>query len=298
VDLDLEAPGLGALLLSEETVPEFGTLDFLVENNIEKLDEAFFGDLVGPSGLATQGGRIDVIPAFGRKSLRNPADVLAKISRAYVEDLRSDGSTATILDQIRELVDHFAVAARYDAVLVDARAGLHETTAASVLGLGADVLLFGLDEPQTFQGYAALLAHLSRLMPLEPRQAEWLDRLTPVQAKAPVDADRRAAFEQQWQTIVANCLPKPRSEATVGREAPPLVGFRDIPWDEGVSDDELLIGDWSLGQPIAVLRDDRYEAFDPLRRRDLLAGELYRSTFGELLRRVERAVFPNGEGYA
>lgn len=296
VDLDLEAPGLGAFLLNDETVPEFGALDFLVENNFGELDETFFADLLGPSGLAPQGGRIDVLPAFGRRSLNHPEDVLAKLGRAYAEDIRPDGTIATVLDQVRELIDHFADPKRYDAVLVDARAGLHETTAASVLGLGADVLLFGRNERQTFDGYAALLAHLARFVPPGQQLPEWVDRLTPVHAKAPASVEQRAAFDQQWQLLVGRYGPLslPASSAT-RREVPVPKGFRDVAWDEEIADEEVLPNDWSLLQPLSILRDDRYEGFDPLQRRDLLAEQLYRSTFGELVGRVEQAVFPKAE---
>lgn len=47
--------------------------------------------------LANRRGRIDVIPVLGRRSLRYPADVLAKIARAYAEDVGDNGSVATFL---------------------------------------------------------------------------------------------------------------------------------------------------------------------------------------------------------
>jgi hypothetical protein len=56
VDLDLEAPGLGPMLLDEGTLPEFGVLDALVENGLAPLDETFLADLVGPSALAGGAG--------------------------------------------------------------------------------------------------------------------------------------------------------------------------------------------------------------------------------------------------
>ena len=108
IDLDMEAPGLGAMLLDEGTLPEYGLIDALVENGLSPLDETFFADLVGPSALADRHGRIDVIPAFGRRSFRNPGDVLAKIARAYAEDVRPDGKVSSMLDQVRSLVDRFA----------------------------------------------------------------------------------------------------------------------------------------------------------------------------------------------
>ncbi|MCC6559121.1 MAG: AAA family ATPase, partial [Polyangiaceae bacterium] len=221
VDLDMEAPGLGAMLLTPETLPEFGIIDALVENGLSGLDEAFFADLVGPSDLAGRGGRIDVIPAFGRRSLNNPADVLAKIARAYAEDVRADGTVATILDQIRAVIDQFADPARYDVILVDARAGLHETTASAILGLGAEVLLFGLDEPQTFQGYAVMLAHLGRFVPPGAQVPEWAERLTMVQGKAPAAPDERLSFAQRCQALFVNAGLGPPTPAAAAEVALP-----------------------------------------------------------------------------
>ena len=51
IDLDLEAPGLGPMLLDDSTLPEFGTLDALVENGLSGLDNTFLRDLIGPSAL-------------------------------------------------------------------------------------------------------------------------------------------------------------------------------------------------------------------------------------------------------
>jgi hypothetical protein len=287
VDLDLEAPGLGPFLLTADTMPEFGMLDALVENNLGLLDDDFYGDLVAPSSLALAGGRIDVVPAYGKRCLAEPAEILAKLARAYAEDIQQDGSVATILDQVRVIVDKLAVPERYDAVLVDVRAGLHETTASALLGLGADVFLFGMDEHQTFHGYSALLAHLSRYV--SPQAVpEWVDRLTPVHAKASADATVRREFVSRWRALVGNWGPAHGRNATVQ----PPAEFHDVPWNEDVGDDEALPPDWSILQPLAVLHSDQYIGFDPTKRRDLLENSVYCGVFGELVDRVESEVFP------
>ncbi len=290
VDLDIEAPGLGAMLLDGETLPQLGMLDALVESALAPLDDLFIADLVGPSALADQRGKIDVIPAYGRRSLDHPADVLSKIARAYTETLRPDGTVATLLDHVRTIVDRLADPTRYDIVLVDARAGLHETTASAILGLGAEVLLFGLDEPQTFAGYSALLAHLSRFIRPGEDAPEWLDRLTMVQGKAPADAGRRRAFEERCQALFEATGLGPRTLAP-RRDVPlPAGSFHDVPWDDEVPDDDVLPDEaWRRRKPLAILNDGEFVGFDPLTRRDLLAEHLYRSAFGELLDAVDAA---------
>jgi len=301
VDLDMEAPGIGAMLLDEGTLPEFGLVDALVENGLAPLDETFLADLVGPSALSDRRGKIDVIPAFGRRSIQNPAEVLAKIARAYAEDVRSDGSVSTILDQVRSLVDRFAKPKRYDAILVDSRAGLHETTASSILGLGADVFLFGLDERQTFQGYAALLAHLARFVRPGADLPEWLGRVTMVQGKAPRDADERGAFVEKCRKLFADVglsVRLPQADTVVPL---PAGTFKDVPWDDddNISDEDLTLDlDEEFREPISILEDDQFRLFEPSRRSDLLSEQVYRSSFGQLLDRMNESFVNDEKGVA
>ena len=105
VDLDLEAPGLGAMLLDAGTLPEYGTLDALVENGLSGLDDGFLSDLIGPSALARGRGRVDVMPVLGRRSLAHPADILATIARAYAEDIDTEGKTLSFRSQVVDLID-------------------------------------------------------------------------------------------------------------------------------------------------------------------------------------------------
>ncbi|WNB74518.1 KGGVGR-motif variant AAA ATPase [Methylomonas koyamae] len=287
IDLDVEAPGLGPMLLHEDTLPEFGILDALLENGISGLDESFYADLVGPSALAKGRGRIDVIPVLGRRSLNNPADVLAKIARAYVEDITDDGKINTFMDQIRTVVDDFATTKRYDIILVDARAGLHETTAAAIMGLGAEVFLFGRDELQTFQGFKVLLAHLARFVDPHKPRPEWLSRLTIVQGQAPQETEKRAAFADRCQTIISE-VGLGLDQASNQPAITPTDSFTDIPWNDDISDEEVLpADDYKIRGPVAVLDDPRFRGFDPLVRRDLLSEQLYQSSFGALLEQVD-----------
>lgn len=292
IDLDMEAPGLGAMLLDEGTLPKFGIVDALVENGFGPLDDTFMADLVGPSALAGRHGRIDVVPAFGSRSLEHPGDVLAKLARAYAEDPRKEGAPATLLDQVSELVNRLADERRYDAVLVDARAGLHESTASAILGLGAHVFLFGMDEPQTFQGYEFLLAHLARLAAGPGAASVWLGQLTMVQGRAPLDESLRAGFADRCRELFerSGLTPSAQPAAAVQLPAEP---FHDVPWDDNdqLSDEELLPSEeMSPRQPLAILDDPRYSNFAPAKRRDLLQEAVYRSTFGPFVDQIVGAM--------
>lgn len=286
IDLDLEAPGLGSLMLDRDELPAFGMLDALVENGLSGLDEELFQDLIGSSPLARAGGRIDVVPAIGRRTLDNPGDVLAKLSRAYTEDFRADGVTSTFLDQVQETVGKLADPRRYDVVLIDARAGLHESTASALLGLGAEIFLFGIDEPQTVLGFELLLSHLARLSADRPPLA-WAEKITLAQAKAPIDANLRAEFARSFQNLVTKIDRRraPRQEQTQSN-----IGEGPADWNDHLPDTEVLPDEWSLSVPVAVLNNPLFHAFDPGRRRDLLEEEVYRTTFGELMDRIVASV--------
>lgn len=295
IDLDMESPGLGAMLLDHGTLPEFGLIDALAENGLAPLDDAFMADLIGPSSL-TDRGKIDVIPAFGARSVANPGDILAKIARAYTENIRPDGTVATILDQVRELVDRLADPTRYDAILLDARAGLHETTAASVLGLGAEVFLFGLNEPQTFQGYAAMLAHVARFINKNEPTPEWVDRITMVQGRTP-DIQSHIGFVEKCRSLFADVGITPRTVSSSDIVRLPAEPFNNVPWDEEVRDEDLGLDDYSgLREPLAILEDDRFRLFHPGSKRDLLSEGVYRSSFGIFLDRMSESWSGNSVG--
>jgi hypothetical protein len=290
IDLDLEAPGLGPMLLDEGTLPEFGTLDALVENGLSGLDDTFLIDLVGPSALTRGHGRVDVMPALGRRALDHPSDVLAKLARAYADDVGPDGRALSFRGQVVDLIQRFSDPTRYDAILVDARAGLHESTAASFLGLGAEVFLFGLDERQTFQAFKALFGHLAHFVGSEGVPPEWLSRLTLVQGKAPPELDRREAFAECCRDIAAEVglIPRRAVQSPLARPAEP---FGDVPWDDSISDEQVLVDqDEVLGAPICISENRNYRSFDPFSQRDLLSEKVYNDAFGSLLEMIRAAV--------
>ena len=234
------------------------------------------------------------MPAFGRKSLDNPGDVLSKIARAYAEDIDHNGVSKTILDQVRSLIDGVLAINRYDAIFVDARAGLHETTPAAILGLGAqEVFLFGLDEPQTFQGYRALFAHLFRLCGQGAERDEFLNRITMVHAKASIDEDARKNFIEKCESLFDaksySDLAPQRVEHIPQLPAEP---FNNVPWDENaVSDEDLGINIESKSRdPVVITDDDRFKLFNPKYRRELLSPAIYEASYGHFLNRIDVAM--------
>lgn len=286
IDLDLEAPGIGSMLLEDKNLPPFGMLDYVAEFGLGTCDDDFIADLKGSSWLGQARGRVDVIPVFGRRSLDNPAEVLPKIGRAYLEKNGPDGARLSFLGQVRTLVNRLSKPEDYDAVLVDARAGLHESTAAAVLGLGAEVFLFGLDQPQTFPAYGSLFAHLARF-PIDGED-DWRDRLILVQAKAAADRETRSLFALRCRDLLAT-----HKVIAVGAAQPPApldwAAIGDVDWPAEENVDEALpdeVPGRTEVEVVPILEDARYRNFDPLAERDLLGQELYRATFGPFLDRA------------
>jgi hypothetical protein len=264
------------MLLRESEQPRFGLLDWYVERGLGGISGDFLLDMIAPSGFSRGKGLIDVVPAMGLLSQSHPANVLAKISRAYLESGGPGEEAVGFLAHTQELVDGLAGVKRYDAVLFDARAGLNETTAAAILGLGADVLLFGEESPQTFASYRYLLAHLARF----PRtDDDWLYRLRMVHAKAAADAERQEAFRDAAYRLYQELLY--REQALVDENGSPLVDK-----DTGAP---LTIQEFSADAPEAphfawpVLRDSNYFQFNPLDEPSLLTGALYERTYAALL---------------
>jgi hypothetical protein len=71
--------------------------------------------------------------------------------------------------------------------------------------------------------------------------------------------------------------------------------FRDVPWDDNVQDEELVLDESpSPGEPLFILEDERFRLFQPTTRRDLLSQQLYRSSYGSFLDRMNEA-FPTDE---
>ena len=155
VDMDLESPGLSSSLLPDDRRPDYGLLDWLVEDVVENGDEVL-ERLFATSPLADGSrGEITVIPAHGRQY----GDYIAKMGRAWM--YRMDGEKRIPWPQrlrilLRKLDEQHAP----DRILIDARAGLGEIASASVLDLAPRlVLLFALEGTQTWTDYSILFNH-------------------------------------------------------------------------------------------------------------------------------------------
>lgn len=275
IDLDLEAPGIGSMLLAPDELPRFGLLDAYVENGLGGVNREFLLDMTAPSRFGRGKGLIDVAPAAGSLTQTHPGHFLAKIARAYLENTDPSGAALGFLEQSKHLIAELSSLKGYDAILIDARSGLNETTAAAILGLGADVLLFGENTPQTITSYRYLLAHLARF---PQGDDDWLYRLRMVHAKAPEDADRQEAFRDAAFGVFKEFL---------YQDQPLLTGTGEPLLDD--DDNPLLVDKFSLDAREAphyawpVLRDANYYYGDPLSDPVLLEPIRYERSYAALL---------------
>ena len=270
VDLDLEAPGIGSILLEPDRRPAFGTLDYLVESGLGGINDADLVEFVGTSGLTIGAGLVDVIPVVGTKSEKEPANFLSKLSRAMLDDIDPGGGTVSLRDKTRRMIDRVTNRRSYDLVLVDARAGMAELTAGPLLGLGATVFLFGTAQRQTIEGYSYLFAHLSTLPRFE-EESPW-QQLRMVHAKATLSDEVNAAFKEDLWTLFTEYLYE---------ELEGLDGF-----NFDVDDPQ------APHNPIPVPFDARFIDWDPVKRPSDLPRNYYEATFGSFNAAVEALLGP------
>ena len=277
IDLDLEAPGIGYMFLPEspeladDRRPKYGVLDYLLENSLDGITDEELIDFIGISPFAE--GSIDVIPAVGRETDERPSTMIAKLSRALTEDVGDNGQIS-VASQISSMIDRFESIATYDAVLIDARAGLSEITAAPLLCINADVMLFGIDQPQTFRGYSYLLSHVSNHLAGAPDRAgfeSWRRRVHFVHAKARSAAAKRAHFREEIYDLCAEYLYDRDDGSLLAPEV-----FSPSPSEDGIDIPH---------DTIYIASNSEYEAFDPVGDATQLDPEVYRGPFGDFLER-------------
>lgn len=204
VDLDLEAPGIASILLPENQRPAAGVVDWCVESLVGQADAELLQSSLADAPLAeTTEGRIRVMPALGSET-RN---YIIKLGRAYLPDVDPQGRVHGLADRVYELLSYLANSTTApDAVLVDARAGLHDVGSAVVTQLGAEVLLFARNDPQTWRSYDCLFEHLrfarSARWGMPDEDLRWKLKMVAAQLE-PTDADQNRFLDRSYETWAA-----------------------------------------------------------------------------------------------
>lgn len=210
VDLDLESPGVGALLQHEANLPEFGLVDYLVEaavGNEAGVDLVVRSQIIEPVG----NGEVWVAPASGRP--RRGYDYIAKLNRVYVDlPAGAEGDHGLrFADRIHAAVEacEAEVARRSrtpEVVLLDSRAGVHDLAAVAITRLSGYSLLFAMDNPQTWTGYRALFRQWGRIPELARTMRDRIQMVASFVPPGGGEGEYLSGFRDRAQACLAETL--------------------------------------------------------------------------------------------
>ncbi len=277
IDLDLEAPGIGSMLLACKPLdgidqrPRYGVIDYLLEEQVGQVHDHQLIDFIGKSAFSE--GFIDVLPAVGRETESRPTDFIPKLSRALTDGVE-DGRLIAFHEKIRSMIARFEDAGIYDIILIDARAGIAEISAAPLMTLGANVLLFATNQQQTFTDYSYLISYMSSQTDFSAitTDNDWRSTISFVQSKAAGSERGRLVFRNRVYDLCSKWLyEEGDDESTFNYSANETGVF--VPHDATF-----------------VKFDPFYEAFDPTLDGDQLDSEVYSGPFGALLTHLDNLI--------
>ena len=149
IDLDVESPGLSSGMLNAGHRPQYGVVDWFVEDLVQQGDRVVEAMAAAPLWMQDLDGDVRVVPAYGRE----PGEYLAKLGRLYMD---TDETWAV---RLKRLVSQLENLHKPSIVLLESRSGLHDVAAATVTDLDAQVLLFALDSVSHWDDYTILFRH-------------------------------------------------------------------------------------------------------------------------------------------
>lgn len=274
IDLDLESPGLGPILLPTSLPqegdtcvpgwPTFGVVDWFVEDAAGQADDGLIRDMYVPSPLASNGD-ILVVPACGGLL---DQQYLSKLSRAYLDLPNQAGETELFGDRLARLLDQLESLIGPDVVLIDSRAGLHDISSAALTRLGAYNFLFAVNTRQTWEGYRHLFRHWQR----NPEHLRELRKhLFAVGALRPAAGENYLA---EFCESAADVFAEIYDDSCDG-------AFNFAPNAEDAPH-----------YPISIRANAEYAVFAPLEKAAQLDKDLIQFVFGEFLENATAILFP------
>jgi hypothetical protein len=215
VDLDLESPGVSALLQDPAQLPDYGLVDYLVESAVSNPEDL---DLVSRAPFPYAGnGELWIAPASGRP--RDKYDYIEKLNRVYLSaPSPSGGLPRSMVDRFRDSISACVttveqVSRKPDLVLLDSRAGIHDVAAIAISHLCSTALLFASNDPATWAGYSMLLRKWGE----RPDNARVIrDRVKMVAAMTPAISDD--LYLQEFRERAAACFESVYDELSPGDE--------------------------------------------------------------------------------
>ncbi|MFD5476265.1 KGGVGR-motif variant AAA ATPase [Streptomyces hawaiiensis] len=206
VDLDLESPGAGPLLMGQD-LPPHGLVDHLVEaavGSADGLEMVIRTPYVPPRADDGRFGELWVAPARGGGGGDASYSYAEKLNRVYANT--ADASFAERVEQAvcacEEAVERDSdTGHRPDVVLLDSRAGIHDVAAVTISRLCDLALLFGGNNEQTWMGYGDLFAawHSLGQAPHIREKLRMVASMVPDSVHYPMDAYLEAFRERAFE---------------------------------------------------------------------------------------------------
>ncbi|MBA2678834.1 MAG: hypothetical protein H0U76_10640 [Ktedonobacteraceae bacterium] len=283
IDLDLESPGLGNMLLpyrsdllsdDDTGVPGWpmrGMVDWFVEDAVGQADEELLRDMVQPTPINGIGrGEVIVIPAAGGAYRQ---DYVSKLSRAYT-DFPGQEKTEVFGDRLLRALSDIENTLKPDITLLDSRAGIHHISATILTRIADISYIFASDSRQTWAGLDSLFSHWT-LNKDSVRAVR--EKLRLVSALTPATSNReewRDAFGENAFDSFARLYDEEPVADSNQDEADDLFSF-------GVFEDD------APHRPILVFDNPVYVQFEPLLNTVQLDADNAARTFGELFDSVD-----------
>jgi len=280
LDLDLESPGMGSVLLPMDRYPARGIVDWFVEEAVGQ-QAGLAADMGEKSPLGeipdSRGGEIIVVPAGGKP--RDGYDYLAKLARSYL-DTSDERRHFDFAERIEQLVVDLEAHYKPDITLLDSRAGLQDIAAVAVTRLGATSLLFAIDTPQTWAAYKILF---ERWQKHPTRAKNFRERLKMVAALTPETATSSylARFaENAYKAFSTTLYEEMGNDETSGLDA----------WNFNLDDPD------APHMPLVVNWSRSLMQYDPVGDPNALTPQQVEAAFGSFVEGVGSLVFGGGYG--
>jgi len=268
-DLDLESPGVGRTLLPSELQPDYGIVDWFVEDAVGQA-ESIENDMITDSPLSNNlPGQIQVVPSYGRLT----GDYLPKLSRCYMNLTGQDSQLWG--ERLQRMVETFETKMEPDVVFFDSRAGLHDIAAVLITRMDADTLLFAVDSEQTWKAYSFLFKNWKYRLDV----SFFRERLQMVAGMVPEtgrEEHLRRFSERSWDLFRENIYDE------VDTENPDVFSF-DLGSDEAPH------------YPLPIFWNRALQEFDPCMNKSGIDVQIAEAALGKFMTRADQLVFVPGE---
>lgn len=214
IDLDLEAPGLADAFKVE---PLAGALDLLLHHHVygsldpSTVEEAIYSTAIGDSST------LSILPAA-----RIDNTYIERVARLDYLSAPQSGVQSPVENGINEILK--LVKSRYDVILLDARAGIHDLGGLAMLSVSHAAVIVFRPDLQTLSGLELVLPAYAR------RRSEDERRLVMAASFVSPDADLRPLQLENWrQRVYDRCTE--RGSIYDGLEDLPGLDDGDVPHD-------------------------------------------------------------------